>query len=49
MKLCIVAAVLSVLMMLSPAEANYCVNCDTFLSCLLVCRDGRNKLERADR
>ena len=49
MKLCIVAAVLSVLMMLSPAEANYCVNCDTFLSCLVVCRDGRNKLERADR
>ena len=29
--------------------ANYCVNCDTFISCLLVCRDGYNKLARVDR
>ena len=30
-------------------ESNYCVNCDTFLSCLIVCRNGYNKLDRADR
>ena len=30
-------AVVAVLLA-APASANYCVNCDTFLSCLLVCR-----------
>ena len=45
----LVVVLLSLLLVVPLARANYCVNCDTFLSCLVVCRDGRNKLERADR
>ena len=44
-----VLALVMALLLVSPLAANYCVNCDTFLSCLLLCRDGVNKLERADR
>ena len=44
-----VLAVVMAVLLVSPLAANYCVNCDTFLSCLLLCRDGVNKLERADR
>ena len=51
MKLSVLAAVMSVLAILSPSsvEANYCVNCDTFLSCMVLCRNGYNKLQRVDR
>ena len=51
MKLTLLAVMVTVLVMLSPnsVEANYCVNCDTFLSCLVLCRDGYNKLQRVDR
>ena len=46
----LVAFLLTFLVLLAPlAKANYCVNCDTFLSCLFLCRDGVNKLDRADR
>ena len=34
----LVAVVAALLAAPAPATANYCVNCDTFLSCLLVCR-----------
>ena len=51
MKLSVLAAVMTVLAILSPSwvEANYCVNCDTFLSCMVLCRNGYNKLQRVDR
>ena len=51
MKLSVLAAVMSVVAILSPSsvEANYCVNCDTFLSCMVLCRNGYNKLQRVDR
>ena len=51
MKLSVLAAVMSLLAILCPnsVEANYCVNCDTFLSCMVLCRDGYNKLQRVDR
>ena len=51
MKLSVLAAMMAVLVMLAPTsvEASYCVNCDTFLSCLVLCRNGYNKLQRVDR
>ena len=45
----VLAVLLTFLLATSLTEANYCVNCDTFLTCLLLCRDGQNKLERVDR
>ena len=44
-----IVLLLSFLLVVPLARGNYCVNCDTFLSCLFVCRNGVNKLERADR
>merc|ERR1712012_42142 len=49
MTLTTMSVMLMMLMSIDMVESNYCVNCDTFLTCLIVCRNGYNKLDRSDR